>query len=584
MSKSFLGKDWNFSNHDKSKLELIKQETGLSDITAKILVNRGIDDPEEIAAFLKSKLKNTIPEPYLLLDMEKGIDRLVLAIQSKEKIMVFGDYDVDGITSTYLVVKYLRLIGINADYKIPSRVADGYGLSLQIINNAAANGVHLMIVVDSGIESIDEVKIAKSLGIDVIIIDHHTQTKSEIPGAVAVINPNRTDQCEIANSYIKHLCAAGVVFIFIMALQRALKKIGFFDGEQMQAFDLREFIDSVALGTLCDAVKLVGINRAVVRYCVSAGISSRGISALMNAFNIQKIDSPDDFSFYVGPAMNAAGRVGDPSVALDLLLEDDPDKAREISEKLIAFNSKRKEIEKLALADALAMISDKKLDQKNGICVFGDGWHEGVIGIISGRIRDKFNKPAFVISFRQDGIGKGSSRSIDGLHIGRFFDKAAAQNIIIGGGGHALAGGFSIHKNKINEFLDFIDKNAIGYNVTSGLDIDYSISACSNLHDIKKELSIIEPFGMGVENPVFAVKRVRLRHFRETKSGAHVVMTFSGEAGDSQIKAIIFGVAGKKEFMRSIEENKDSLLDIAGKISVSKSWDSFIIEDARLSV
>jgi single-stranded-DNA-specific exonuclease len=583
MGTSFLGKSWRFPDYDMSKLELIKRETGVNDIVARIFINRGLEKPEEVVAFLKAKLKNTIPEPSLLLDMDKGVDRLVRAILLNEKVMIFGDYDIDGVTSTYLIVEYLRLIEREPVYKVPDRFVDGYGLSEKIVEEAAEREVKLLIIVDAGIGSINEVMFAKNLGIDVIIIDHHTQTKPCIPEAVAVVNPNRADQKEIKYSYIKYLCAVGVVFVFMIALQRRLKSIAFFN-ERVKAVDLHKFIDVVALGTLCDSVRLIGMNRAIVKYCIKIGVCSRGILSLMEAFEIPKIDSPDGFSFYIGPAMNAAGRVGNPMMALELLLENDLTESRKISEKLLEFNNMRKEIEKQALSDALSIIHSMNLNTNNGICVFGDGWHEGVIGIISGRIKDKFNKPSFVISFNQEGIGRGSSRSVSGCHIGHFFEKARGEGIILDGGGHALAGGFSIHKSKIKEFLGFIDKNITNCNLTNTLNIDYSISAKSSLQRVREEISLLEPFGMGIEKPIFAIKRVRMRCIRETKSGAHKMLTFVGESGNCFVQSIVFGAAVKDQFMKLLEENRDNLMDIAGRINTNKYGDSFVIEDARLSI
>jgi single-stranded-DNA-specific exonuclease len=302
----------------------------------------------------------------------------------------------------------------------------------------------------------------------------------------------------------------------------------------------------------------------------------------MNAFNISKIESPDDFSFYIGPAMNAAGRMGKPNITLELLLEDEPEKASAMAKKLLGFNQERKVVEKQAVLEALAIISEKRLDLKNGICVFGDGWNEGVIGIISGRLKEKFNKPTFVISFNKDGIGRGSSRSVASFHIGHFLEKARSENVIITGGGHALAGGFSIYKDKIRDFIDFVDLH-MKYDFVNNLRIDYSISVNSDFKQIHEEISLLTPFGMGIENPIFVIRRLRVKYKKVTKLGTNLMLTFSGVFGDGLVQAIIFGISGKSGFIELIDKNLDNLIDIAGHISISKYGKSFVIKDARLS-
>ncbi|MDR0630851.1 MAG: single-stranded-DNA-specific exonuclease RecJ, partial [Holosporales bacterium] len=564
-----------------AQLELFKRELEINDIAAKILINRGFLDLKEVDSFFKVKLKNIIPEPSLFLDMDKGVDRLIKAIMAQQRIMVFGDYDIDGITSTYLVIEYLRLIGIKAFYKIPNRFLDCYGLSEKIVLEAVQHKIDLLITVDCGTGSIDEVAIAKRHGIDVVIIDHHAQTKNTLPSAVAVINPNRPDQEEIEYSGIKCLCAVGVAFIFIIALQRRLKEIGFFSDKDIPKLD--KFMDIIALGTLCDSVRLIGINRAVVKYCLNNKIQTNGILALMKAFNIQEIHSPDDFLYYIGPAINAAGRLGDPTLALNLFLEDDPDKSLRIANSLIELNKERRVIEKQAISDALAMISEIKIKPNSGICIFKNGWNDGIIGIISGRLKDKFNRPVFVISFNKDGIGRGSSRSIQGFHIGQFFEKARAENIIIDGGGHALAGGFSIYKDKIQDFIEFMHCN-IQCDFTNNLDIDYVLSANSDLEKIYKEFSILAPFGAGIESPIFVIKRARIKCIKNSRLGTSLMLLLSDEFGNGRISAVIFGISNKMKFIESIQKNKDNVIDIAGRLSINRHGNKFVIEDARLSI
>ena len=580
--KSFSGKIWNFLECDQELISDIKRNSEINDLVARILINRGFSDASEIDAFLNAKLKNTIPDPSLLLDMDNAVQRTVEAIFKKQNITIFGDYDVDGITSTYLIVKYLNILGLSPKYYVPNRFSDGYGVSKESIQKAIDDQADLLITVDSGINSINEVEFANLSNLDVIILDHHIQISEKLPNAKAVVNPNRRDQKGIPNAHINNLCAAGVVFMFMIALQRELRNKNFFENKNEP--NLLDFIDIVTLGTLCDVMEIKGINRAIVKYFMKTEKYSTGISSLMTAFNIEKITSPEDLSFFIGPAINAAGRVGDPSVALNLLLEDSPEKSLKIAGALIDLNKQRKSLEKQLLADAMFMVSENELFNNKGICVFGDHWHEGVIGIIAGRLKDKFQKPSFVISFNSDGIGKGSARSVPGIHLGDFFEKAKLNNVIINGGGHSLAGGFSISKDQIEKFNEFLNKNISGEFINS-IDIDYTLSHISNLNQISKDLAKIEPFGKGIEKPVFCMKRVRIKNVKKTNSGSHLMMNFSGEFGDGNIRAVIFSTSSKSDIVNSIDENKDGLFDIVGSINFHEQFGgSIVIEDIRLSV
>ena len=581
MVKSFSGKIWNFSEIDENRLSEIKDNSDINDLVAKILLNRGFKNSDEVNAFLNAKLKNTIPDPSLLIDMDKAVDRTVKAIKDHQNITIIGDYDVDGITSTYLLIKYLRLIGINPKYYIPNRFTDGYGISENSIEVAVRNQADLVIAVDSGTNSIKEIAEAKECGIEFVILDHHTQLSENLPDAFAVVNPNRIDQKELGFSHIKNLCAAGVVFLFLIALQRKLKSIDFF--EDSEEPNLLKATDIVTLGTLCDVMDLRGINRAVTKYTIAKNEYSMGICSLMQAFNIEKISSPDDLSFFIGPAINAAGRVDDPHIGLNLLLEESVENSQRIASHLIELNQKRKAIEKQLLSDAMFMIDDKKLANNRGICVFGENWNEGVIGIVAGRLKDKFQKPVFVISLSQDGMGKGSARSVNGIHLGQFLEKANSAGLTINGGGHALAGGFSIQKDKISDFQKFIETQIEGEFINS-LDIDYSLSALSNLEQISKEISAIEPFGKGVEKPTFCFKKLRLRNLKKTNSGGHLMLNFSDEFFKGNLRAVIFNMNSKNELIDQINKNSDNLFDIAGSINCHEQFGaSVVIEDMRLS-
>ena len=582
MDLSFTNKTWNFIESDENSISEISKELKISEIAARILVNRGIKTSEEASKFINSKLNNTIPEPLLVLDMDKGIKRVLEAINTKQQITILGDYDVDGITSTCLMIKYFKYIGVPVKFYIPNRFCDGYGISESSIEVIVQNKTELLITVDSGINSIEEIEKLNNLGIDTIVIDHHTQTTPDLPNAIAVINPNRIDQKEIGHSYIKNLSAAGVAFLFLIALQRELRNLGFF--KNLKEPNLIELTDIVSLGALCDVMELKGINRALLKCTLNKNQYSKGILSLMNLFNIQKINSPEDLSFFIGPAINSAGRVGDPHIALHLLLEESEERSQKLANKLYELNKERKSIETKVLAEAINIINEHNLSTNPGICVFDNNWSQGVIGIIAGKIKDKFQKPAFVITFDQNGQGKGSARSLKGIHLGNFLEKAKSNNLITKGGGHELAGGFSIEKEKISNFISFINSE-IAENFHNSINIDYCISPFSSLDDMAISLRPIEPFGKGMEKPIFCLKRVKIKYSKPTSSGNHIMFNFSNEFDKGNIKSILFNIKSKSEIIKQIEDNKFELFDIVGSISYNEQFgSSLVIDDLRLSI
>ncbi|MDR1476424.1 MAG: single-stranded-DNA-specific exonuclease RecJ [Holosporales bacterium] len=582
MINSFSSKVWNFLPNDLECIQEFAQKFKISDLAVRVLLHRGFNSITEIESFLMTSLKTTIPDPALLIGMDLAVERVTKAIIARENIMIFGDYDVDGITSTCLMVKYLKLLGIDATFHIPNRFSDGYGINAESIRLAKERQIELFIAVDSGTNSVAEIEDAQNFGIDVIVLDHHVQSVEVLPNAISIVNPNRIDQLEIGSAHIKYLCAAGVVFIFIMALRRHLKNIGFLKDTMDQ--NILHFIDIVALGTLCDVVELKGVNRAFVKYFLKHGGRSIGLLALMKAFGLKTVESPEDLSFFLGPAINAAGRIGDPMIALQLFLEDDKDKADEIANKLLSFNDQRKILEKQLMSEAMAMIAKMNLESNKGICVYGKEWHEGVIGIIAGRIKEKFGKPTFVISFDSSGKGKGSARSVPGFHLGCFFEKAKKSRVIIDGGGHALAGGFSIHFDQVLSFQEFINA-IIEYDFANQLQIDHELNYAIPLSSIAEELKILEPFGKGIEKPLFCIKKVRIKRMSKTKTGAHLMIIFSHHLGGKDIKGIIFSISSKSNLLRMLEQNKDELLDVVGSISYNSQFGgSIVIEDVASSL
>jgi single-stranded-DNA-specific exonuclease len=410
-----------------------------------------------------------------------------------------------------------------------------------------------------------------------------------LPDAVAIINPNRRDQDEIGYSHIKHLCAAGVVFIFLIAIQRELRERGFFGSGEVGYLiaknvpNLLDMTGIVAIGTLCDVMELKGINRAVVKYALLNNRYPLGIKHLLQALNIEKISSADDMGFFIGPAMNAAGRLGDPTVSMRLLLADTDDEAECIAAKLVSMNGQRKTIEKRIVDEAVAMVTAGQLSRNPGLCVYGDGWHEGVIGIVAGRLKDRFHKPAFVISFGKDGIGKGSARSIPGVHLGELLATAKNEGLLISGGGHSQAGGFTISKDQIASFSDFIN-SVVSTDYVPTLDIDYTLTPMSDLTQLSRDLAIVAPFGKGVGKPLICMERVRVEWTKKICSGTHMMLWLSGECSIKKVKAMIFHCSAKQNVLAPIEQSLGDLFDVVGYIDVHEQYGtSFLVEDVRAS-
>jgi single-stranded-DNA-specific exonuclease len=583
---SFTGKNWSFP--DKDNDDLVKEIVAICEvpeISARIMVNRGITNHDYVKRFLNAKVRDLMPAPLLLLDMKEAVDRIYMALSNNEKIFVFGDYDVDGIVSVYLVVDYLKKLGCDdIVYYLPNRFSDGYGLNNKLIEKMLSTDATLLIVVDSGTNSIDAINKATSRGLDCIIVDHHTQLEESLPRAVAVINPNRNDQEELGESSIKNLCAAGVVYMLLIALQKHLKEKKFFEGSSINKPELLDYVGIVAIGTLCDVMKVIGLNRAYINLAMKTQKFPRGIEALMKASNIEKISSPDDFSFTIGPAINAAGRLHDPSIVIDMLLSDDDCRTARLAEQLVELNNTRKKIEREILEEAIVIINNTDLHNDNAIFVYGEGWHGGVIGIIAGRLKDRFSKPVFVATFNSDnGIGTGSARSPENYtSIAHILSEAVSEGILISGGGHSMAGGFSLSLENAPAFRNFLNSRFKAEREVI-LNIDCLVPKSIDLKKLRSCVTILEPYGKGVEQPVFCMKDLSLLSMRYTQSQDHMIICFKGE-WNSSIRAALFNVGSKNEIVRLINQNSEKRFDLAFFIKSSEKYGvGIIVEDIRLS-
>ena len=498
---------WFVCSEDKEARELLARELGISPIVSQILTNRNIQTTDEAKKYLSPSL-NDLHNPFLMKDVREGVHRLIKAIYSREKVAIYGDYDADGVTSVVVLLKFLREIDLFATSYIPNRITEGYGLHKNIIDEIKASGATLIITVDCGISDHDQVSYAKSIGLDVIILDHH-EISGSVPDAVAAINPHRSD-CRFP---FKHLAAVGVVFNFLIALRGSLRQEGFWANRRYP--NLKEYLDLVALGTIGDISPLVDENRIFAKIgleLISEG-SRVGVRALKEVCGIEhQVVDTGKASFALLPRINAAGRIASPNDAVQLLLTDDMDEARELARKLDEYNRRRQAEEKNIFQDILKEIEQKGDPEKTSSFVFASPkWHPGVVGIVASRLVERFSRPVILISLR-DGIGKGSGRSVADFNIYQGIKKC--ESLLLAYGGHEFAAGISIREENIEKFAEVLDKI-----IREGSDISKFVSrtlidAQCKLRDINCDLlsqvGMLAPFGSRNPEPVMCARNVNI--------------------------------------------------------------------------
>lgn len=528
VDKSVLGHAWAVATYQG-------EEEGLSqadNLLQKIMMSRGITDMAAMEKFLNPSIKEYMPNPSVLRDIDVAAQLIADSILNHEKIAIYGDYDVDGITSTAIFVKYLRAISANVVWHLPTREGEGYGLNIGAIDEIARDGVRLIITVDCGISGMAEVAHAKSLGIRVVVTDHHSPDAT-IPVADAVVNPKRVDD----TSGLYYLAGVGVAFLTLVALRRELKSRNL-DSDMARRVDdvnLMNFLDFVALGTICDTMPLVGLNRAFVATGLKVlGLRQNlGLRTLMDVAGIKK-PSVYAAGFALGPRLNAAGRLDSAAPALELLLTDNPLIANDLAQKLHHMNQERIDIQNAI------MISADDLAQKccdDGHCslfVCGDNWHGGVMGIIAGRLKDKYNLPSCVAT-RCDGVINGSGRSIPGIDLGRIIHDALAAGILSEGGGHAAAAGFSLPVQNEQAFCEFME-NAVRNQLNGVIPhkeivADAEIDAGGATMRLVNKLNALEPFGQGNPEPTLILHGAVLRYATTMGGGAHLRGTVATSTG-----------------------------------------------------
>ncbi|MEI3396406.1 MAG: single-stranded-DNA-specific exonuclease RecJ [Clostridia bacterium] len=507
-----MNKKWQIFEPDKNKIEEIKSKYKVNQLLATILANRNILKEEDIRLFL-NPTRNDFYNPFLITDMDIAVNRIIKAIENKENITIYGDYDVDGITSITVLKSFLNDIGVETNTYIPNRLIEGYGLNKEAIDKISKKGCNLMITVDCGISAIEEIEYANSLGIETIITDHH-EAGNEIPKAIAVIDNKRKD----SKYPFRELAGVGVVFKLIQAIGITLK---------LKEESYLKYLDIVCIGTISDIVPLVDENRVIAKLglLLVAQTKNIGLRSIINSSGYNKIDS-NTISFGVAPRINACGRMGKAEEALELFLSKDKNEVNELTNKLNEHNRKRQETEKAIFENALEKIKAEHLDENKAIIVGGENWHHGVIGIVSSKITEMYFKPSILLSFEEDGIGKGSGRSIPGFDLHEALMKCS--DTIEKFGGHSMAVGITVKKDNLEKFKKEFEQIATQSKIDEIIPI-INIDAKVDLSDIDKEmvesLKQLEPFGEANKMPVFAFKNLKIDSIRALSEGKHLKLT-----------------------------------------------------------
>ncbi len=546
----------------------IAQRSGIPELLARVLAGRGVE-PDEVDAFLDPSIKRLMPDPHMLTAMQTAAGRIADAIMHAESVAIFGDYDVDGATSSALLARYLRICGLDPIVHIPDRIFEGYGPNVDAIRSFAERGVKLLVTVDCGTTSIEPLAEAKKLGLDTVVIDHH-QADEALPDAVAIVNPNRADDL----SKLGHLAAVGLVFLTLVAVSRELRQRGFWNAPRAEP-DLLSLLHLVALGTVADVVPLRGLNRAFVAKGLIA-LRRReqvGLTALMDAARLSGPPEPFHLGFLLGPRINAGGRIGRADLGARLLMEDDPSEAATMAAELDRLNRERQTIEKGMLAQAEAeALAALGLEEKGAIVVTAqEGWHPGVVGLIAARLKERYGRPAFAIALEPGGTGTGSGRSIAGVDLGKAVRRAVGDGLLLKGGGHAMAAGVTLKKEMLGAFRAYLEDTLAASVETArretALLIDGAVSAGGVNLDLCETIARAGPFGAGNPEPVLALPAHTLA-YADPVGENHIRARFRSADGKF-VNAIAFRAAGQT-LGKALVDNRGRTMHAAGCLTVDR--------------
>lgn len=544
----------------------IAQNHGIPDIVARVLAGRGVGQ-DEAPRFLDPTIRDLLPDPRSLTDMDRAAGRIAEAVIRREKVAIFGDYDVDGAASSALMKRFLGHYGLEAEIYIPDRVFEGYGPNPEAMRELVGRGARLIVTVDCGTNSPAAIEAANAAGAEVVVLDHH-QIGGALPEAVAVVNPSRDDDL----SGQGHLCAAGVVFLALVRTASILRERGAAGSPP----DLLGWLDLVALATVCDVVPLVGVNRAFVAKGLQAmrRMGNAGLAALARVARIGEPLSTFHLGFILGPRINAGGRIGDAALGSRLLSTDDPVEAQKIAETLERLNAERQAMEQAMLAEARAE-TDAELAAGGGPAVIltaSDGWHPGIVGLIAARLKEHARRPAFAVSFNPNGTGSGSGRSIAGFDLGRMVREAVARGLLVKGGGHAMAAGITVERARLGELRAFFEEWAADeVNRLRGeevLEIDAALSAEGATFDLVDLIDSAGPYGSGHAQPVLALPRHTLVDVRQV--GANHIRADLRSPSGGRLQAMAFRAVetGLGDFLFA---NRGGAVHVVGNLS-SNWW------------
>lgn len=584
MTPSFAGALWSLPSVDERAVLKLAQAYGVPEIVARLLVARnvGLDDVE---SFLHPKLARHFPDPFSMRDMDKLASRVADALQRKERIGILADFDVDGATSGAILSRVLKHYGGDPLVLIPDRVKDGYGPSMRFMERFKQHGCTLILTLDCGVTSHDPLAYAAELGMDAIIVDHH-EPEGELPRCFACVNPKRKDD----TAGLSMLAACGVTFLSTVAIQAEMKKRGACSDE----YPMKRLLELVALGTVCDMVPLLGANRLFVKQglpMIGQGLNP-GLVALCKVAGINVPPSLMHLGFALGPRINAGSRVHESDLGYKLLSTDSLDDALNLAWLLNDCNEKRKTVEKTMLEQALMLVETQNLRDDPIVIVDHEEWHPGLSGLVAGRLKERLGKPAACIAYVSDGTaegleGRGSGRSVPGLNIAALFQSARADGVLIKGGGHAMAGGFTVCPTRVDDFKAYARAHASEHLLVETGPQRRIVDGAASLRSAQAEtVRLLEsnfgPFGQGHAEPLFALQAVRVDHVDILKD-QHVKLSLTDVTGGRRLKAMMFRAAGTP-LGQALMAAKGLSLDIVGKFTLNE-WQGrvsaeFLIEDA----
>jgi single-stranded-DNA-specific exonuclease len=561
VERSVCGRRWRLRAGNAREAEAIAERLALPEIVGRLLAQRGIDC-DRAPGFLAPRLRDLLPDPVHLRDMEIAADRLVRAVREGEMIAIFGDYDVDGATSAALLVRFFAAVGGRTRVYVPDRLREGYGPNAPALLRLHAEGARVVVAVDCGTNAHLPLAEAAEAGLEVIVVDHHV-AEPALPRAAAIVNPNRLDE----ESPHGGLAAVGVAFLLIVAVNRALRRMGWFSEGRVEP-NLLGWLDLVALGTVCDVVPLAGLNRAFVAQGIKVARrkANPGIAALAAVAGVAEPLDAYHLGFVLGPRVNAGGRVGAADLGARLLATEDPTLAAELAGRLDAYNRERREIEARTLEAAIAMAEGAA---QSPVLVFAaaENWHPGVIGIVASRLRERYERPACVVALA-DGIGKGSGRSIAGLPLGPAVVAARQAGLLINGGGHAMAAGFTVAAEKLGALRDFLVER-LGDGLDSErlvpeLRIDAALSLVAAQRELIDHIDRLAPFGAGNPEPRFVFSALRVVHSEWVGNG-HLRCTLTDPLDMGRLRGIAFRVA-ETPLGRFLVETRGAAIHVAGHL------------------